>query len=178
VGTLFLSSTRVIFAAAFDRVLPDRAAEVSEKRKVPLYSLILMLLPAVGLSALYAYSTTFVTYTLDATLVIAVTYLFSSIAVVVLPWRKPDLWRASPASKIKVLGIPLVPLAGVITIGLLGFCLYEWLVKKIYGVNNSSSLYYMLAMYVLAIAIYLVARLVRGRQGVDLSLINKEIPVE
>ena len=26
VGTLFLSSTRVIFAAAFDRVLPDSAA--------------------------------------------------------------------------------------------------------------------------------------------------------
>src|SRR3984957_20413983 len=41
VGTLFLSSTRVIFAAAFDRVLPDRAAEVSEKRKVPMYSLVL-----------------------------------------------------------------------------------------------------------------------------------------
>jgi len=178
VGTLFLSSTRVIFAAAFDRVLPDRAAEVSEKRKVPLYSLILMLLPAVGLSALYAYSATFVTYTLDATLVIAVTYLFSSIAVVLLPWRKPDLWRASPASKVKVLGVPLVPLSGVITIGLLGFCLYEWLVKKIYGVNNSSSLYYMLAMYLLAIAIYVIARIVRRRQGVDLSLINKQIPVE
>src|SRR5229473_3023484 len=76
VGTLFLSSTRVIFAAAFDRVLPDRAAEVSEKRKVPLYSLVLMLLPAVGLAAVYSYSTTFRTYTLDATLVIAVTYLF------------------------------------------------------------------------------------------------------
>ena len=45
VGTLFLSSTRVIFAAAFDRILPDRAAEVSEKRKVPMYSLLLMLLP-------------------------------------------------------------------------------------------------------------------------------------
>ena len=55
VGTLFLSSTRVIFAAAFDRILPDRAAEVSEKRKVPLYSLVLMLLPAIGLSAIYAY---------------------------------------------------------------------------------------------------------------------------
>src|SRR5216683_7098270 len=83
VGTLFLSSTRVIFAAAFDRVLPDRAAEVSERRKVPVYSLILMLLPAAGLSAVYAYSTTFRTYTLDATLVIAVTYLGSAIAVVI-----------------------------------------------------------------------------------------------
>ena len=75
VGTLFLSSTRVIFAAAFDRVLPDRAAEVSEKRKVPLYSLVLMLLPAALLSGVYAFSLSFRSYTLDATLVIAVTYL-------------------------------------------------------------------------------------------------------
>jgi APA family basic amino acid/polyamine antiporter len=178
VGTLFLSSTRVIFAAAFDRVLPDRAAEVSEKRKVPFYSLILMLLPAVGLSALYAYNTTFHTYTLDATLVIAVTYLFSVIAVVILPWRKRDLWRASPASKIKFLGIPVVPASGVITIGLLGFCLYEWLSRKIYGSNNVSSLFYMLGMYVLAVVIFVVARIVRRRQGIDLGLINKEIPVE
>ncbi len=94
VGTLFLSSTRVIFAAAFDRVLPDRAAEVSREAE------------GAGLLAgpdaaargrararVYAYNSTFRTYTLDATLVIAVTYLFSAIAVVILPWRKPDLWR-------------------------------------------------------------------------------------
>jgi APA family basic amino acid/polyamine antiporter len=178
VGTLFLSSTRVIFAAAFDRVLPDRAAEVSEKRKVPFYSLILMLLPAVGLSAVYAYNSTFVTYTYDATLVIAVTFLFSAIAVVLLPFLKKDLWRASPASKIKVLGVQIVPAAGWITIGLLGFNLYEWLTNASYGVNNRDSLYYMGAMYLLAIVLYVAARLIRRRQGIDLGLINKEIPVE
>ncbi|HEY7432406.1 MAG TPA: amino acid permease [Streptosporangiaceae bacterium] len=178
VGTLFLSSTRVIFAAAFDRILPDRAAEVSEKRKVPFYSLVLMLLPAVGLSALYAYSTKFVTYALDATLVIAVTYLFSAIAVVVLPWRKPDLWRASPASKFKLFGVPVVPVAGVVTIGLLGFNLYQWLTNDAYGVNNNESLIFMAALYVLAIVVYVVARVVRRRQGIDLGLINAEIPVE
>ncbi len=178
VGTLFLSSTRVIFAAAFDRVLPDRAAEVSEKRKVPLYSLILMLLPAVGLAALYSYNSTFHTYTLDATLVIAVTYLFSAIAAVALPWVKPDLWRASPASKVKLLGVPVVPAAGVVTIGLLVFCLIEWLTNANYFVNNKSSLIYMASMYVLAIVVYVVARIVRRRQGIDLGLINKEIPVE
>jgi APA family basic amino acid/polyamine antiporter len=178
VGTLFLSSTRVIFAAAFDRVLPDRAAEVSEKRKVPFYSLILMLLPAVGLSAVYAYNSTFVTYTYDATLVIAVTFLFSAIAVVLLPFIKKDLWQASPASKIKVLGVQIVPAAGWITIGLLGFNLYEWLTNASYGVNNRDSLYYMGAMYLLAIVLYVAARLIRRRQGIDLGLINKEIPVE
>ncbi len=178
VGTLFLSSTRVIFAAAFDRVLPDRAAEVSEKRKVPIYSLILMLIPAALLAVWYSYSTTFRTYTLDATLVIAVTYLFSAIAVVVLPWRKPELWRASPASRLKLFGVQIVPVAGVITLGLLGFNLYEWFTNGNYFVNNKTSLIYMGAMYVLAIVLYVVARLVRRRQGIDLGLINKEIPVE
>jgi amino acid transporter len=178
VGTLFLSSTRVIFAAAFDRILPDGAAAVSEKRRVPVWSLALMLLPAIGLSALYWYNSSFHTYTLDATLVIAVTYLFSAIAVVLLPFVKPDLWRASPASRMKVLGIPVVPAAGLITIGLLGYNLYEWLSNDAYGVNNHDSLIYMGAMYVLAIVIYVTARIVRNRQGIDLSLINKEIPVE
>ncbi|HEY2080194.1 MAG TPA: APC family permease [Streptosporangiaceae bacterium] len=178
VGTLFLSSTRVIFAAAFDRVLPDRAAEVSEKRNVPFYSLILMLLPAVALSAVYAYWLKFQTYTLDATLVIAVTYLFSAIAVVILPWRKPDLWRASPASRFKVAGVPIVPVAGVVTIGLLGYNLYEWLSNSAYGVNNNDSLIFMGILYALAIVVYATARIVRRRQGIDLGLINKEIPVE
>jgi amino acid transporter len=178
VGTLFLSSTRVIFAAAFDRILPDGAAAVSEKRRVPVWSLVLMLLPAIGLSALYWYNSSFHTYTLDATLVIAVTYLGSAIAVVILPFVKPDLWRASPASRMKLAGIPVVPAAGVVTIALLGYNLYEWLTQAGYGINNRDSLYYMGGMYVLALVIYVAARIIRNRQGIDLSLINKEIPVE
>ncbi len=178
VGTLFLSSTRVIFAAAFDRVLPDRAAEVSEKRKVPIYSLVLMLFPAALLSAVYAYSGSFRNYFLDATLVIAVTYLFSAIAVVILPWRRPELWAASPASRFKFLGVPIVLAAGWVTIALLVFCLYEWFSNSLYFVNNKSSLVFMAAMYVLAIVVYVFARLIRKQQGIDLGLINKEIPVE
>src|SRR6266566_8914562 len=40
-GTLFLSSTRVIFAAAFDRVLPAWAANISSGRRVPYGALLL-----------------------------------------------------------------------------------------------------------------------------------------
>jgi predicted membrane protein len=132
----------------------------------------------VGLSAIYAYNTTFVKYTYDATLVIAVTFLFSAIAVVLLPFVKKDLWRASPASKLRLLGVPIVPVAGWITIGLLGFNLYEWLSNDNYYVNLHPSLIFMGAMYVLAIIVYVTARIVRNRQGIDLGLINKEIPVE
>src|SRR6202162_1265745 len=53
-GTLFLSSTRVIFAAAFDRVLPSWAANISAKRRVPYGSLVLMIVPSVVISAIWA----------------------------------------------------------------------------------------------------------------------------
>ena len=77
-----------------------------------------------------------------------------------------------------MLGVPIVPASGVITLGLLGFCLYEWLSNDSYGSNKVDSLYYMGAMYVLAVVIFVAARLIRRRQGIDLGLINKEIPVE
>src|SRR6266542_3828655 len=84
-GTLFLSSTRVIFAAAFDRILPERVADVSGRRHVPVWALLLMLVPSVVVSALYAYTTNFRTYILDAVLVIAVTFFRTSIAAILLP---------------------------------------------------------------------------------------------
>jgi hypothetical protein len=71
-----------------------------------------------------------------------------------------------------------VPVAGLVTIALLVYDLYEWLSNSVYGVNAHDSLIYMGAMYVLAILIYAGARIIRNRQGIDLSLINKEIPVE
>jgi APA family basic amino acid/polyamine antiporter len=177
-GTLFLSSTRVIFAAAFDRILPDRVADVSERRHVPVWALVLMLAPAVVVSVLYAYTTDFRTYILDAVLVIAVTFLGTSIAAILLPWRKKHLYQNSPLARYQVAGIPLITISGVLTALFLGYNLWKWLDDELYAVNNKSSLVFLAAMYLLALVIYVVARLVRRSQGIDLDAIHKEIPVE
>src|SRR5829696_5636408 len=104
VGSVFLSSTRVVFATAFDRVLPEWVAKTS-RNGVPYYALMLMLLPSIPISYLYAYGENFATYTLDATLVIATTFLGSAIAAAVLPWRKPEIYNASPIARYNVLGL-------------------------------------------------------------------------
>jgi amino acid transporter len=178
VGSLFLSSTRVIFAAAFDRVLPEWAARVSDERHVPYGALLLMLVPAVIISALYAYVPGFATYTLDATLVIAVTFLGTAVAAAILPWRRPRIWANSPAARYKIVGLPAITIAAVLTAAFLLFNLYEWLVNGLYGVNNQQSLIYMGVLYVIAIGIYLVAWWWRRREGVNLSQIHAEIPSE
>ena len=177
VGTVFLSSTRVIFAAAFDRVLPEAAAKVSNNG-VPTAALLLMVVPGIALSALYAYSDDFRTYTLDATLVIAITFLGSAVAAAILPWRKPDIYNASPIAKYRVFGIPLITFAAGAFIVFLAFCLFKWFQDDVYGVNNDDSLIFMGCMYLLAIVIYAVSRLYRRRQGMDLKMVYGEIPAE
>ncbi|MGH2525382.1 MAG: APC family permease [Actinomycetota bacterium] len=177
-GTLFLSSTRVIFAAAFDRILPEKVADVSERRHVPYWALLLMLVPSIVVSWLYAYTSDFATFILDATLVIAVTFFGTSIAAMILPYRKKRLYENSPIARYKVAGIPLITVTGAITALFLGFNLYHWFTNDLYAVNNSTSLWFMAAMYGLAIVIYVVAWFVRRSQGINLSAIHREIPVE
>jgi amino acid transporter len=182
-GTVFLSSTRVIFAAAFDRLLPEKVAEVEPRTRTPILALLLMVIPSLIIAALFAWNVAnFQSLTLCSTLVIAVTYLGTTIAAILLPFVKKDLYNASPIAKYKIGPIPLISLAGVIFGGFLVFLLYEWLIdpNKLYGIGltNVSSVIYMLAMYVLALIIFLGFKYYRKREGINIDKIYDEIPVE
>ncbi|HXI80523.1 MAG TPA: amino acid permease, partial [Verrucomicrobiae bacterium] len=178
-GTLWLSSTRMIFAAAFDRVLPEWAARVSD-RGVPWTALLLIMIPGVIVSYLYSFVTGFSKLTLDASLVIAVTFFGTAIAATILPWWKKDLYEKSPIVRYQVGGLPLISIAGAITTIFLGFVLWEWLSNALYGIGtgNTQSIQFLAVLYGLAALVYVVARLYRRSQGVDLDAIHAEIPAE
>jgi basic amino acid/polyamine antiporter, APA family len=177
VGTVFLSSTRVVFAAAFDRVLPEAAAKVSGNG-VPWVAILLMLIPSIPISYFYAYNTDFYSWTLAATQVIAITFAGSAIAAAIFPWRRPDIYNASPIARYKVAGLPVITVAAVLFLGILGFALYEWFTNDLYAVNGRDSLLYMGSFYVLAIAIYVGSRVYRRNQGINMKMVHSEIPVE
>jgi basic amino acid/polyamine antiporter, APA family len=178
VGTVFLSSTRVVFATAFDRVLPEAAAKVS-RRGVPFVALLLMLIPSIPISYFYAYDTDgFQTWTLGATLVIAITFLGSAVAAAILPWRKPEIYRASPIARYTLAGVPLVTVAAVGFMVILGFALYKWFTDELYGLNGRDSLVYLGSLYVLALVIYVASWFYRRAQGIDMARVHSEIPAE
>ena len=177
-GTVFLSSSRVVFAAAFDRVLPERFAKVS-KRGAPINALLLMMIPALILSIFYSYNiVNFRTVTLDATLVIAISYLGSTVAAIILPWRQKRLYEQSAIARYRIAGVPVITLAAVIFLAFLAWNVYAWLVNPVYGVNNPVSLWFMAGLYAVSLATYLIARAYRRRHGVNLGAIHQEIPVE
>jgi basic amino acid/polyamine antiporter, APA family len=175
-GTLFLSSTRMIFAAAFDRVLPERAAQVSERRAVPIAALLFIMVPAVILSVAYAYSADVRGWTLDATLVIAVTFLGSTVAATILPFWKREIFEKSAVAHLKW----VVSGAGLVTSVILAWTIYLWLSDPLYGigVGNATSIIFLGGIYALAALVYVAARVYRRTQGVDLDAIHSEIPAE
>jgi basic amino acid/polyamine antiporter, APA family len=177
VGTVFLSSTRVVFAAAFDRVLPEAAAKVTQNG-VPIVAIMLMLIPSIPISYFYAYNSDFFSWTLAATQVIAITFAGSAIAAMIFPWRRPDVYNASPIARYKVAGLPLITVAAFGFLVILGFALYEWFSNDLYAVNGRDTLLYMGSIYVLAIAIYVGSRIYRRNQGIDMRMVHSEIPVE
>ena len=182
-ATVFLSSTRVIFAAAFDRLLPESVAKLDERTGTPVNALLLMIIPSVFVAYLFAFNiANFQTLTLCSTLVIAVTFLGTTISAIVLPYTKPDLYKASPIAKYKLLGLPMISVAGVIFGGFLVYLLYQWIIDPngLYGIGikNTSSVYYMLGNYVLAAVIYFGFKSYRKSKGIDLNKVQAEIPVE
>ena len=72
----------------------------------------------------------------------------------------------------------MVTLAAAVFSGFLIFNLILWFKDDVYGVNNTKSLIYLAVLYGLAIAIYVISRLVHRNRGVSLSKVQSEIPVE
>lgn len=190
-GTMFLSSTRVIFAAAFDRLLPEAVASVDEKTRTPVWALALMVIPGAIVSYLYCYNLIeFQSLTLAATLVIGMTFFGTTIAATILPFTKKELYEASPLAKFTVAGIPLISVCGAISTAFLGFLLYQWIFDPSAkfgigysinpdGVKNTTSLYFMGALYGVALLIYVGMRLYRKqKEGINLDVLYREIPVE
>jgi hypothetical protein len=138
------------------------------------------MIPSVVLSWFYAYDPNFYPLTLDATLVIAVTFFGTSIAAMILPWWKKELFDSSPVARFKILGLPLIAVAGALSTLFFAWVLYTWITNALYGIGigNANSILFLGVLYGAAAILYVVARLYRRSQGIDLDAIHSEIPAE
>ena len=104
------------------------------------------------------------------------TFLGSAVAATILPWYKPAIFDNSPVAHLKL----VVSGAGLITAIILGWTICLWLFDPLYGIGigNANSIIFLGVVYGAAAIVYIVARIVRRSQGVDLDAIHSEIPAE
>lgn len=177
-GTIFLSSTRVIFAAAFDRVLPEWMARVSTKYRAPINALLVMAVGGTLTSAAMHYTQNLEKYALNTTMVITTMYLGTAVAATILPYKDKELYEASPIARMKLFGLPLITVMGGCLTLFLSFLIYMWMRYDVYGLNEPTSFMYLGGFFLATIIIYHVSKWYRKREGIDLEEIHKTIPVE
>jgi amino acid transporter len=177
VPALTILVTRSMLAWSFDGIMPEWLGRV-DGRGNPVNATLVTTAIAIGLLALYSFTSFFSVIT--ALLGFTITFLIACLAAIVFPYKRRDLYEGSPGD-VRVAGIPLLTIAGVLGVVGLGVMTYVLLADPASGTSwahNRSEAIAMLVAPVVAAAIYGASWFVRRGQGVNLGTVMKELPVE
>jgi len=173
-----LASTRGLMAASFDRVLPEWIGQVDQRVHVPVRAIVVITLVGIPVAALYSFVSSFEAYTFGLYVPVIAAFLVSMLAAAALPFTRARLYQGSAAARYKVGPVPLITIAGLVFAIYAVYSLYAVLFKDEFGANGTKGLVVVGAIWAIGIGIYVAARIVRRRQGIDLSMTYKELPVE
>jgi len=169
---------RTIFAWSFDRILPSKLSEVNERTHTPVPAIITASVIVLAILAWSVLSTSFFTLLSMGVLAGAVTILSVSVAALAFPFRRPELYRNSPAN-ISIAGIPVLSIVAVLSMAVIIGLAYIVLTYPQLGISAPwQGLLFMVALIVIGLVIYGLARVVRANQGIQLDLIYQELPPE
>jgi basic amino acid/polyamine antiporter, APA family len=174
-------TTRTMIAWSFDRIAPDKLGEVSRRFNTPTVGIWL----SAAVSIVFMW---FIAYEAIAllTLIEALTIVWGTamVSAVVFPWIRTRLFEVSPASEQRIFGLPLMSVTGAVGAAFLAMVLVMlWNDADAAGPLISSAgvrgeFWLLLAVVLFGIGWYLGMKAYRKRQGIDISLAFKQIPIE
>jgi basic amino acid/polyamine antiporter, APA family len=168
---------RTIFAWAFDRILPSKLSEVNERTHAPVPAIITASVIVLIILVWSVLSTSFFTLLSLGVLAGVVTILTVSVAAIAFPFRRPELYKNSPAN-VSIAGIPVLPVVSVVSIIVIVGLAYVVLSYPQLGIIPWQGFAFMGSLVVVGLLIFFIARAVRASQGINLDLIYRELPPE
>lgn len=173
-----IQPTRMIFAYAFDGILPNGVTKVS--RNGAPYVAVLIAFIASAVVLLWAINAaSFFQVLVYAVLIQLVATLLVGLSAVVVPYRKPELYRASTAQR-TLAGVPIVVVAGI---GAMCAATLVWVLyfahDEQFGLTNLGQFFGIFGGTIaLAAVYYLAVRAIKRSRGTNLDLAYAEIPPE
>ncbi|MEM3685289.1 MAG: hypothetical protein QXT39_06480, partial [Conexivisphaerales archaeon] len=171
---------RWLLAMSFDGVLPSKLADIS-RYGTPKIGILVMAIGSEIMLIIYTLYANVLATISAAFANIAATFMVACIAAAFFPFRKKTkaiFENAPKLAKLKIGKIPLVSIAGVLGAIFLGWVALMYGIDGAYGANNLYSLLAVGGIYVGGLVIYAIAKAVRKRRGIDISLAYSEIPPE
>jgi amino acid transporter len=176
-------TTRVLFAQAFDRLLPVSVAKVGERNHAPNVSIAIVLVVGAGFCWITSYVTTLGNIVALQSLFFALILLAGGIAATFLASRRPDLLLSDSgvsSDEARKAFLRKVTIVGAVTTVLALFTIFEIVSHtSVYGKFSVESTITLIVVLGAGPVIYLIARAIRRqRDSLDLSLAMHELPPE
>jgi amino acid transporter len=172
-----LQQTRMLFAYAFDGILPKQVTNITRSGS-PYVAVIIAVIGSMAVLYWGIHSSSFFQVLAYATLIQLVSMGIVGLTASIVPWRRAALYRAS-AAQFKILGVPAVVIAGVAAVI---SAILLWIIYLHYGALGLSdkSKFFSIAAATIALgaAYYVAAKLIRRAQGVNIDLAYAEVPPE
>ena len=172
----FLAATRAILAWAFDGLFPRKLSEVSERYHTPIYAIIVIWIASEICLYLYVDQ---IFNTLNGIFAWILSFVLCSIAAMVFPYRRRELWQASPWNG-STLGIPNITILGAVSTICLLYCEYWFWYDPIQGFDSwGTTLRWVMVLIIpSATLIYGIAWFTSKQRGVAVDKVFAEIPPE
>jgi amino acid transporter len=173
-----MQSTRYMLAWSLDRTVPQQLGDVSERYHTPVKAIALCTVTGeIALVVLVNWTNASL---LGALLAQILAFIVVALAGLVFPYRLRAVWESAGGRR--VLGVPVVALAGAGGVIILGALLIAFIfnntLNSTFAVTRTLSLWFMGGVIVSGTIWYIAARLLNQRRGVDLGLVYREIPPE
>lgn len=170
------NASRNFLAYSVDGLMPKALGEVHPRYHTPVNALMLVGAGSIAALAAFVWIPTFAT--LVGIFGFILGFILVSIAAVVFPYRRRDVFEASPVNA-RVGGLPWMSIAGIASVVALLIMAWAFLVDPSAGLNGHPGLIWMnVLIFFSGLVIYGIARMVQARRGVDVSRRFAEIPVE
>ncbi|MGD0423119.1 MAG: amino acid permease [Candidatus Bathyarchaeia archaeon] len=178
-STILMGTTRAMFAMSFDRILPEKFAYIERKTRAPIVAMIVLVIGGLFFGYLINYRADIVgPYFASLTLGMIPTFVGSSIAAIVFPYRAKRIFEQAPGAKYRIAGVPLVVVAGIGGLIVNAIMAYYFLTVPALGFLVPASEAVVGGVYALTLVYYLIVRAYRKREGIDLALAFQDVPPE
>lgn len=166
---VLVATSRAIFALSFDRALPKQFASVN-RRGVPTWATHAAMVFGIIAVVVFARDVSLIVAMLDIT-TLFIFWMFG-LSAVMLPLRRPDIYRLSPVQR-DVLGVPLISLLGLVSTAV------GWFFVLFAAAPLKSGPQVGLCVLILLLySVYLYSQQRAKQEGIDVSAIYAEIPPE
>jgi amino acid transporter len=173
---------RSFFAWSFDRLMPEKLADVNENTHSPINAIVVVNVIIAGLVIWSVYSNVFQLVLGLIVLAGCLGVVIVAAAAIALPLRRPELYRASPAN-VKFLGVPVLFIVAPLSIAVfVTLAVVSTQYPALVMNGNSANFWWIPAWFAGLIVggalLYYVPRFIRARRGINLRFVYQELPPE